>query len=84
MTRGIVVFAVVLALSGCGFLKQTIKTAEDLALLACELFASEHGDELAGMSAGEWCAIPENLEPFIRNISAAQETAGAEVGIGKR
>lgn len=83
MKNAWLIAGLLLALAGCGFLKQTVRTVHDLAVLACELFAADHEDELAGLSPAEFCAVEENLRPFIEQITAAQQTAGAEVGLGR-
>lgn len=68
------------ALSGCGTLKQTGRTINDAASILCNLFAVEAAETepemLGGMNAGDYCAIHDNLKPFIDEALSAKQAAG--------
>lgn len=73
----VVTFLVGLTLPGCSGVKPIARTVNDIAREACELFFSEQ----QGMSietARDVCAAREVLDPFIREILAAQKAAGTE------
>ena len=64
----------------CGTLRDVGRTVNDIAHVACELFAVEHEAEL-GLSPAEWCAIHENVAPYIDSILAADRMAATKAGI---
>lgn len=67
---------------GCATVRSTIRTINDIAGDACVLFASDHEHELEGLTPAEFCAIQDNLDPFIDHITAAQQSAG-RVAVGR-
>ena len=74
MTRKIIVLVLVasLAVAGCAAFKKVARTANSVATDLCWIFASDHPDELGGLAPASWCAIKENLDPFIEYILKAQ------------
>lgn len=79
MTKYIAMFAVVLTtISGCA----ALGTLMDAARLLCNLTATEQSEaELAGMTPAEWCAVRENLEPFVEEAKRAKMAAGKKAGL---
>jgi hypothetical protein len=68
------VFAGVIAtLGGCAGLKQNARTVNDAANVLCELFGVENPEVLQGASVSDYCAVKENLDPFIESILAAKQ-----------
>ena len=65
---------------GCGMLKQTGRTINDAASILCTLFAVEAAETdpemLGGMNAADYCAIHDNLQPFIDEALSAKQAAG--------
>jgi hypothetical protein len=45
----------------------------DAANVLCELFGAENPDVLQGASVSDYCAVKENLDPFIESILAAKQ-----------
>lgn len=62
--------------SSCSSFKSVARTADDAASILCELFAAEN-KEAVGMSPEQWCALHDNLQPFIDQVLAAKQAAGA-------
>lgn len=67
-------------IAGCGTLKDTGRTLNDAAGILCNLFAVEasetDSEALGGMTAGDYCAIHDNLRPFIDEALSAKQAAG--------
>lgn len=76
-----IAFTLILTAGCAGFwqgVKDTGKTINDAAGILCNLFAADHPDDLAGMTPVEWCAVHDNLKPFIDEALAAQQVAGRQ------
>jgi len=71
------------AIVGCGLLKDVGRTANDAAAILCELVAAEKQQELQGLSPQQWCAIHDNLQPFLDEVLSAQKAAAKKTGLGK-
>ena len=56
--------------------KPFVRTINDAATTLCNLFGQEHPEQLAGVSAADFCSVKENLDPFIDAALAAKQTAG--------
>lgn len=67
----------------CGLLKDIGRTANDAAMILCELVAAEKQQELQGLSPQQWCAIHENLRPFLDEVLSAQKAAAKKTGLSK-
>jgi hypothetical protein len=68
-----------LIFAGCAAFKQTARTINDAARIACEV---AFGEELPqGVSVKDFCAVHENLHPFVDQILAAK--AGVKAGMAK-
>jgi hypothetical protein len=68
---------VALGMSGCASMKPVIRSVNDRAREACEFFfASQQGSSID--RAREVCAIREVLDPFLREILAAEQAAGEQ------
>lgn len=75
--KKLIVITAGLTLAGCSGVKPVARTVNDIAREACELFFAEQ----QGMSidvARDVCAAREVVDPFIREILAAQKAAGTE------
>lgn len=68
----------ILQFQGCAFFKPAARTVNDAAKIACETMLSRDA-ELQGISVEELCAAREVLDPFVRQLLAAQ--AGARAGM---
>lgn len=68
-----------LAVQSCAATKTVVKTANDIAHEACNVFASAREREL-GMTAADWCNLQANLEPFLDVILSAERKAGISSG----
>ncbi len=79
MRNMITIFALVLCFSGCAAVKPIARTVNDIAHEACELFATEQGDRL-GMSPAEFCAIHENVKPWLDELLRVNRLAAQRVG----
>lgn len=77
----VAVALIVLNLSGCAWWqskgKDIARTIVDVGGELCELFGQENEAELEGLSPAEFCAIADNVKPFIDAALSAQQTAGA-------
>jgi hypothetical protein len=78
MKARFVVLVAVFALSGCALFKGVLHTTTDIADALCQSWATDNKAELK-LSPDEFCAIEENVKPFIDQILAAKRTAGGEV-----
>ena len=67
----------------CATVKKVVRTVNDLATDLCWIVAEENTDELGGLTPAAWCAIKENLDPFINQILEAQRLAGQKTGLTK-
>lgn len=73
----IIIVAMVMT-CGCAAVKKVLKPANEVANALCELVAADYTkDQRDGMSVYEWCAIKENVEPFIDYILSAPQKVGA-------
>lgn len=72
-----IVIAIVIA-TGCAILKPALRTVDDIAREACALYFAELQGISARDAARAYCATREALDPFIREILAAQRVAGAQ------
>jgi len=68
--------------SGCGTFKNVANTINDAATILCNLFAAEQSEDALGMSPQDWCAVHENLAPFIDEATKAKRQAGKTLGMG--
>jgi hypothetical protein len=71
---------------GCAGLAAVARTANDIARDACVLFATENKAAL-GASVGspaDWCAVRENVAPFLDSILSAQRMSAQRMGIAPR
>lgn len=75
-----VLFMVAMVCAECALFKKVTRTVNDAAKILCEVFAQEHAQDLQGFSPTEWCAIHENLQPFIDAALEAKQSAG-QVGL---
>lgn len=78
----LLILTLVIAAS-CGLLKDVGRTANDAAAILCELVAAEKPEELQGLSPQQWCAIHENLRPFLDEVLSAQKAAAKRSGLSK-
>jgi hypothetical protein len=85
MIRCFAIAIIVAALAtGCGVMKQIGRTIQDVAQALCLVTASEQSeDALGGMTAEDWCAIEENLRPFVDAALMAQQDAAGKAGLSK-
>lgn len=71
--------AALCAIPGCGVFKQTGRTLNDAASILCGLFAAEAAETdpamLDGLSTADYCAIHDNLKPFIDEALSAKAAA---------
>ena len=75
----------IFTLVGCGLLRDIGRTANDAAIILCEVFAEERTEkELDGLSPQDWCAIHKNLDPFIREVLIAKQNAGDTLGFKRK
>lgn len=65
-------------ISAC-WAKPALRTANDIAKQACETFAEARERQL-GISKEQWCALRDNLDPFLSVILAAERKAGISNG----
>lgn len=72
-----------LVIASCGLLKDIGRTANDAAMILCELVAAEKPEELHGLSPQQWCAIHDNLQPFLDEVLSAQKAAAKKTGLSK-
>lgn len=72
----IAALAAPITLTGCSFLKNTGRTINDAASILCNLFATEHPEEIQGLTPAEWCAVHDNIAPFIDEALRAKQSAG--------
>jgi len=77
--KKLIALSVLLAsISACATGKQVARTANDAARIACEVMFGE--EELPqGMSVEQFCAVHENVQPFLDQILAAK--AGVQAGM---
>ncbi len=67
---------------GCASVKPILKGIDSAATLLCLGAASKAPKEqLAGLSAKEWCAVKRNLQPFIDAALAAQRAGAEQTGL---
>lgn len=65
---------------GCAWFKGAVRTAADAAAVLCELWAQDNSAQLK-LSPQDFCALAENLQPFIDAALAAKRDAGDTVGM---
>jgi len=86
MRVAIILLIVSLSVSSCAGFKNVVRNINDAAVVLCNLFAAEQSEKsLQGLSPKDFCAIPENIAPFLRQAQAmetSQETLGAFNGDG--
>lgn len=71
---GLFLLSSCLLLTGCPMFVKTIKTADDAAKMACEIFFAERQGISIKEAAAAYCATREALEPWL----GAQELAGKQ------
>lgn len=79
----LLIIATLVIAASCGLLKDVGRTANDAAAILCELVAAEKPEELQGLSPQQWCAIHENLRPFLDEVLSAQKAAAKKTGLSK-
>jgi hypothetical protein len=70
----------VLSLGGCALFKDVLHTTTDIADALCRAWATDNQAELK-LSPEEFCAIVENVKPFIDQVEVAKKTAGGETAV---
>lgn len=75
--KKLIVIAIGFSVAGCSGVKPVARTVNDIAREACELFFSEQ-QSMSIDVARDVCAAREVVDPFIREILAAQKAAGTE------
>ena len=72
------------ALSACALIKPIARTSNDVAGTLCEIVAAEQEPEaLGGMSVEDWCAIHDNVDPFLDIVLSAKAEAAEKAGFAK-
>ena len=79
----LLIIATLAITASCGLLKDIGRTANDAAMILCELVAAEKQQELDGLSSQQWCAIHDNLQPFLDGVLSAQKAAAEKSGLSK-
>lgn len=69
----------VILLSSCALFQKVLHTAEDAAEVLCQLWAKDQGPQLR-LSPEDFCAIADNVRPFVDQALAAKQAAGVTVG----
>jgi hypothetical protein len=78
------VFVGFLVFCQCAAFKNTVRTINDIASDLCMLVAvDQEAEDLDGLSPSAWCAIQENLAPFIDAALSAQQDAAGQAGFSK-
>ena len=72
-------FFVLVFFSSCAFIKPAVRTIVDAARITCQLWATEQPNDMLALGPEDFCAVEENLRPFIDQLLAAKRTAGGEV-----
>jgi hypothetical protein len=67
-----------LTLGGCAEMKPIVRSVHDLAQHACALFFSERQGLSAEDAAREFCRTEQQLRPWLEQMLAAQQAAGAQ------
>ena len=71
---------IVLLASGCATAKGIGRTINDAGSILRNLFAVDATTEqLQGMSAADWCAVHENVKPFIDEALAAKQAVAMQL-----
>ena len=71
----------IILISSCAWFKDAARTANDAARVVCELWATDnHVEARLKLTPADFCAVHDNLQPFLDAVLAAKQTAGAEVG----
>lgn len=78
-TKILLLISITTVFAGCTGVKNVVRSVNDVARQLCELTASE-----AGQSPKDWCNVRENLDPFIREVTAAQSAASAQSGLSQQ
>lgn len=81
MKPTLITIALTLALIACATVKSVARTINDAADIACEIFGADHPDALQGLTPQQWCDVKSNIDPFLDEILAAQQRAGATLGV---
>ncbi len=86
VASGVLVVALTANIHACGTLKDAGRSLNDAASIMCNVFAVELSEvdpeRLGGKSATDYCAIHDNLSPFIdqalsvKNAAVAASLAG--------
>jgi len=79
----LLIISTLVIVASCGLLKDVGRTANDAAAILCELVAAEKPEELQGLSPQQWCAIHDNLQPFLDEVLSAQKAAAKKTGLSK-
>lgn len=78
-TKGLLVFTAFGLLVSCASLKPIARTVNDAATVLCELYGAENPELLDGASVSDYCAVKENLDPFIDSVLAAKQSLKASL-----
>ena len=81
---GATVLAITLAATmalGCATFKKVVRSVVSVATDLCWVVAAENTDKLGGMTPAAWCAIADNIEPFIQEVLAAKDAASSTTGL---
>jgi hypothetical protein len=66
---------------GCAAFKKVVRTVNDIATDLCWIAAADHPDQLGGLTPAAWCAIKENIDPFINHVLQAKQDHDGKLGL---
>jgi hypothetical protein len=75
-----IALAVGISVSSCATLGKVIRTVDVVARDLCEIWGAEQGEAKLGMSPAEFCAVDDNVRPFVDAALAAKHAGGVEAG----
>jgi len=81
--RSFLAAAMIATVVGCATFSAIGKTVNDAGAILCNLYAAEveetSPEQLQGMDAAAWCAVHENLKPFIDEALAAKQSVATSL-----
>ena len=81
MRLHVAIIVVLLLVCSCAWFQRALHTAADAARVLCELWAEEQGGErVLKLSPADFCAVADNVRPFLDATLAAKQQAGQTVG----